>query len=121
VRADPGNQFSVRIRLARPSFLPAFRLRFVIEQQPQLPASPVLVLRMVAEGLAALAAPALRFLEVLPPGIRLQQERLYVDLAVLLQKYGAGEALDFLTDLSVSTAEGRIIVTARAMLPPNSR
>ena len=104
---------TVSVRLARLAFLPAIRIRFAIERQPDLPASPILVLRMVLEGVAALASPALRFLEVLPPGVRLDHDRLHVDLATLLAQYGAADALSYLTALEVTTAAGRVIVSGR--------
>jgi hypothetical protein len=117
LRADDGNQLTASVKLGRLSFLPAVRVRFVIEQQPDLPASPVLVLRMVLEGMAALASPALPFLKSLPPGVRLEQDRLHVNLATLLAQYGAADALGFLTALEVTTTAGRVIVSGRLGIP----
>ncbi len=89
----------VSVKLGRLAFLPPVRIRLTIERQPDLPASPILVLRMVLEGVAALAGPVLRFLEGLPPGVRLEKDRLYIDLATLLRHYGAEAALSFVTAL----------------------
>jgi hypothetical protein len=114
LRAEEANHVTVSVKLAKFAFLPAVRVRFAIERQPDLPASPVLVLRI--EGKAALAGPALRFLEVLPPGVRLENDRLSVDLATLLAQYGAADALSYLTALEVTTAAGRIIVSGRLAL-----
>src|SRR4051812_10320935 len=50
VHAEPGEQFSVRVRLAKLSFLPSIRVRLRIHRQPAFPAAPVLVLRLVTEG-----------------------------------------------------------------------
>ncbi len=114
--AEPGNHLKLRIRLARPSFLPAFSIRFRIDRQPQLPDSPVLGLRLVSEGLAVLAGPAMRFFEVLPRGVRLAGDQLTVDLAALLEQYGALEALRYITHLELLAEQGRVIVAARAAL-----
>ena len=113
LRAEDGNQVMASVRLARLAFLPPVRVRFVIERQPDLPASPILVLHMVLEGVAALAGPALGFLKTLPPWVRLEHERLHVDLAALMAQYGAAEVLSYLTALDVTTAAGRVIVSSR--------
>ena len=115
VHPEEGNHVSVSVKLAKFAFLPAVRIRFAIERQPDLPASPVLVLRI--EGKAALAGPALRFLEVFPPGVRLENDRLLVDLATLAAQYGAAEVLLYLTALQVTTTAGRVIVSGRLALP----
>jgi hypothetical protein len=118
IRADEGNQLVVRARLTRAAFLPPVKVRLVIEKQPQLPASPILVLRLVSEGLAALAGTVLKFVEVLPRGIRLDGDKLSIDLAVLAEQYGAADALAYLTDLEIATSAGRVVLTARAAVPP---
>jgi len=115
--AEDANQVSVRVRLAKPSFLPPFRIRFAIEQQPALPHSPVLVLRMMSQGIAALAGPAMRFFQALPPEVRMIGDRIHVDIAALLGRHGAGQVLDFLSQLEVTTEQGRVIVAARGRLP----
>ena len=48
VRAHADNQLTVRVRLAGPAILPPLQLRLAIEQQPDLPMSPVLVLGIVS-------------------------------------------------------------------------
>ena len=108
---------TVSVKLGRLAFLPPIRVRFTIERQPDLPASPILVLHMVLEGVAALARPALGFLEALPPGVRLEHDKLHVDLATLLAHYGAADALPYITGLEVTTAAGRVIVSGRLATP----
>lgn len=114
LHAVAGNQILVRLKLSRMSFLPPFTIRLAIERQPVLPASPVLVLRIVSDGLSALASTALRFLESLPAFLRLENNLLHLDLAALLERYGAGEALSYLRTLELTTDEGRIIIAASA-------
>jgi hypothetical protein len=112
VFAESGNQFKVRVRLKKPSFLPPITVAFLIERQPELPASPVLVLRLLSEGIAALAGPALRLFDVLPPGIRFDSGRVFVDLAAIASQRGMADALQFVQSLSVTTETGKIIVAA---------
>jgi hypothetical protein len=116
---EDGNHVTISVKLSKFAFLPAVRVRFAIERQPDLPASPVLVLRI--EGKAALAGPALGFLNVLPPGVRLENDRLLVDLAALLAQYGASEVLLYLTAIEVTTVAGRVIVSGRLAIPAGTR
>jgi hypothetical protein len=109
-----GNRMRVRFKVGSATFLPAINLTLVIERQPELPRSPVLVLRMEMGGLLSLAGPALRFLDALPPGIRVDQDRIFVDLAKLLAERGLSELLDFAEELNVTTANGALVVGIRA-------
>jgi hypothetical protein len=115
--AEDGNQVMVRVRVGKPSFLPPFRVRFAIEQQPALPHSPVLVLRMMSQGIAAFAGPAMRFFQALPPEVGVIGDRIHVDIAALLGRHGVGHVLAFLSQLEVTTEQGRVIVAARGRLP----
>ena len=117
VRAHAGNQITVRVRLAKPAILPPVKLRFAIEQQPELPHSPIFVLGMVSQGLAGLAVNALKFVDVLPAGVRFDGRRFIVDLRTLLERQGSGWALDYLTDLQVRAVDGSFVVRARGVLP----
>jgi hypothetical protein len=118
LRADDGNQVTVSVKLARLAFLPAVRVRLTVERQPDQPASPILILRMGFEGVAALATPALRFLQGLPPGIRVEPDKLHVDLATLSAQYGPADALSYVTALELTTVSGRVILSGRLAIPP---
>jgi hypothetical protein len=111
LRAEPGNQFVVRLK---PALLPPLALRFQIDRQPELPHSPVLVLRLARQGLAALAGPLVRVLPALPAGIRMDGDRILVDLATLLRRHGAADVLDYLSELEIATDAGRFVVSVRA-------
>src|SRR5688572_10158280 len=81
VQPRASNRFDVRLTLAKPAFLPSLNLTLVIERQPQLPADPVLGLRITgAGGMMRLAAPAITSFGLLPPGVALESDRLSVDL-----------------------------------------
>jgi hypothetical protein len=117
VHAVPGDQFVVRARLPQLSFLPSVRVRVFVHRQPQFPASPVLVLQLVPEGIAALGAPFLPLVARLPPGISLEGELMTIDLPVLLGASAAARGLDFLTSLRVRTETGRTLIEIDARLP----
>ena len=121
VRAQAGNRFAVRAKIAAAPFLPPLSLTVAIERQPELPASPVLVLKLEMAGLLAVAGAALRFFDALPPGIRIENDRVHVDLAQLLEKQGLSGFLDHLEHLHVDTAEGTTIISLRARIATPSR
>jgi hypothetical protein len=58
----------------------------LIERQPQLPESPLLVLRLASSGLTVLARAASRFFDALPPGLRMENDLMLVDIAELLRQ-----------------------------------
>ena len=110
----PGNRIRARFKVGAAAFLPAINLTFVIERQAELPRSPVLVLRMEMGGLLSLAGPALRFLDALPPGVRVDHERIFVDIARLLAERGLSELLEYAEDVQVTTTDGAVVVAVRA-------
>src|SRR5829696_7729389 len=86
VLPESGNHLSVRI-VPKVGLLPAITLKLAIEQQPQLPANGLLVLRMVTlGGLFGLASGAVGGL--LPPGVQLQGDRILVDLRRIAAERG---------------------------------
>jgi hypothetical protein len=111
IHARGGNLIDVQLKLAKPAFLPAISLTLEIERQPQLPQHPEIVLRVVGlGGLMRLAGPSIRSSGALPPGLRLEGERLYVDVRHLLQTQGRADLLDFAEQLQVVTENGRLVV-----------
>jgi hypothetical protein len=116
VRPQAGDRFAVRVRLGSSPWLPAINLGLVIDRQPDLPSSPVLVLRLEASGLSALAGAALRFLNALPPGIRMEADRTFVDVATLLDAGGLGGYLTHVNELRVNTVDGAVVIFIRGRL-----
>lgn len=110
----PGNRIGLRFKVAAASFLPPLSVTLTIDEQPRLPASPVLVLKLEMGGLLSMAGSALRFLDALPPGIRVAGDRIHVDIAALLAQQGLGELLDYVEHLEVTTAAGAVVVSMRA-------
>jgi hypothetical protein len=116
LRAQAANRLSARVRLTRPAFLPPITVNLAIEQQPALPDNPVFALRLLSTGLLSFAGAAVRFLNVLPPGIRLDGDLIYVDIRTLLEHWGLAQHLRYLEHLEVKTEEGRFVVSARGAL-----
>lgn len=109
VRAEPGRA-RVTIKVARPSFMPPLSFVLTVETQPELPASPVLVLRVgMMPGVAALLGTGISFMNVLPPGHRLEGDRLFVDVAAVLDSRGYGWIFPYLRALHISFEAGRIV------------
>ena len=118
VQPQPQDRLGVRVKLARPEFLPPIGATLVIERQPEMPHDPSLVVRVTGfAGLLALAGPLVSLRSVLPPGVRLESDRLTVDLAALLAQHGQGEWLRFVERLRVNSEAGRLIVTVEARIP----
>ena len=109
-----GDRFDVRFRLGSSALLPPLKLALRIDRQPDLPSSPVLVLKLEMGALTSLAGPALRFFDALPPGVRLDRDRLYVDLAALLAQRGLVQYLQFVRRLELHTSTGVVTTTIDA-------
>jgi len=111
VRADPGDQVVVSVRLKKAAFLPFVRIRFAIERQPALPESPVLVLKLAPDLVTTVAG---RFLNRLPPGVTFDGQRVTIDLSVVLARFQATETLlRYLSDASITTRAGIFVLSAR--------
>ena len=109
VRPQAGNRLAVRGRASRLDFLPPMTISVQIEQQPQLPDTPLVVRILSLPGLLSMAG-SLLSPGSLPPGIRLDRERVLVDVRQLLEKKGLGEIVPFIERLQVSSEEGRLLV-----------
>lgn len=114
VHPENGNAFSVRLT-PRSGLLPSLTVRLEIERQPDLPGSPVLVLRMATMGrLFGLATAAFPLDQLLPPGVRADGNLFHVDLRALAAQRGAADMLDYVKQLSVTTNEGRVVLDVEA-------
>jgi hypothetical protein len=115
--AHDGDLVRIRIRLAKPPFLPPIHMMLAIEQQLDLPTNPTLVLRIASQGVATLASAALPFLDVLPAGVQYTDRTLLINVRTILESHNAADILNYLTDVKVTTEEHKVIVRARARLP----
>jgi len=115
VHPQPDNRLGIRVKLARPEFLPPVSATLVIERQPDLPASPLLGLRVTGlPGLLALAGPLVSIGRMLPPGVRLEGDHVTLDLAELLAQRGQADLLRFLSRLRVTSEAGRLVLQIEA-------
>jgi hypothetical protein len=90
-----------------------------IERQPRFPDDPVLILRLAGPGgLLSLASGAMKFLNVLPAGIRMDGDLVFVNLATLAANNGGGEFLQFVKGLEVTTEPGLFVVHASGAVAP---
>ena len=109
VRPQADNRLAVRARASRLDFLPPMSISVLIEQQPQLPDTPLVVKILSLPGLLSVAG-SLLSPSSLPPGIRLDRERVLVDVRQLLERRGLGEIVPLIERLHVSSEEGRLLV-----------
>jgi hypothetical protein len=118
VSTEAGNRLTARVTLGKPRFLPTITVTMIIQQQPELPESPVLVLRLMgAGGLMSFAGPLATLFGVLPLGLRIEGDRLHVHIPALLQQHGFESALPYLERLQVTTEAGHLIVALEGRMP----
>ena len=110
---EAGDRFQVRARLWTSTFLPPIRLRVIIDRQPEFPSSAVLVLRLERAAIMSLAGPFLRFMNALPDGVVVRDDRIRVDLRALLDRKGLAQYLDYVKELRINTVEGAVVLTVR--------
>ena len=114
VSPHAGNRFGVRIVLAK-SFLPPISLDVAIDKQPSLPGDPVLGLTLSGlGGLLRFAGPVAGFLKTLPPGVRMEGDRVFVDIRAALAPHGLTSVLNYLQEVLVVTEEARLLVLFKA-------
>ena len=113
VHPQDGNRFTVRVKLPV-DFLPPVSLNVQIERQPEAPDSPLVLRLMTLGGLFSLIGPALPIASYLPPGVRLEKDRLHVDLRVLAERHGYGDLLQLVRTVRISTEAGRLMIEVGA-------
>jgi hypothetical protein len=109
-----GNRLGVRLVLVKPSFLPPISFDVTIAKQPSLPDDPVLGLTLSGlGGLLRFAGLAAGFLNSVP-GVRMEGERVLIDLRAALARHGLTRVLDYVKDVAVGTEEGKLVVVFAA-------
>jgi hypothetical protein len=106
VTVAPDYKFHLDLQLTV-GFLPSIAVEAVLDRQPELPGSPELIFRWrtVLPGLAALAGSAATFFKKLPPGVRMEGDRVFVDVRPRLARAGAADLLPLLSEIRLSTRE----------------
>lgn len=110
VRPKADDQFELMITLAWP-FVPPLKAAFVVERQPQFPGAPVLVLRWSLLGaVGALASRVINAFDTLPPGVRLEPDRVLLDIAVLAGRGSAASVLPYVRSLELHTTDDHVVL-----------
>jgi hypothetical protein len=112
IQPRPGDRFDVIVTLAW-ALVPPLTVAVVVDRQPELPASPTLVLRWsLAAGLAAIASQFVGALnDRLPTGVRLEGDRVLVDIAALAAAYAPlAQALPYVAALRLRTVDDRAVI-----------
>ena len=123
VEAHDNQNLTILVSMRAARMMPPMRIAARIEQQPEFPSPAVLGLRwsMPALGpLALFAAPALAYFKALPPFIRVDGDRIAVDLRALLHAQGIGDLVQYVRSLRVHTRNGVIAVQFELRVPQGS-
>jgi hypothetical protein len=119
IRPQDGDRFEAIVTLTS-KVAPPLPVRFNVDRQPQFPDSPALVLRWsFLGGFGAIATRFVGGLARLPPGVRLEEDRLFVDVRTLLANQPAAEVLPFITRLELHTAADRATLDVDLQVPEN--
>ena len=116
IQAQPNDSVAIHV-VPRARLMPPLNISAVIEGQPQFPDNPTLRLRwsMPAAGpLALFAAPMLAYFKAMPQGIRMDGDRVAVDLRELLRARGLDDVIAFVKTLEVHTRPGGFVLRFEA-------
>ena len=119
VEAHAGDRLTIVLSM-RGSLIPDVTIAAYIEEQPQFPGPAVLGLRWTLPAMRALsffAAPALAYFKKLPPWVRVDGDRIAVDVAELLRSRGLEELMDYITRVNVTTRDGAVVVAFSLRVP----
>jgi hypothetical protein len=121
VRPLAGERFEASVATSI-SFLSTLTVDVAVDQQPRFPGSPFLVLRWSFLGF--FGAIASRFVGVfeskLPPGIRLDGDRVVIDVAAIARRSAPPGAVDwvgYLTLLELHTVDDRVVIDVELAVP----
>jgi hypothetical protein len=117
IQPREGDRLDAIVRVSLP-LVPPLNVAIAIERQPQFSASPVLVLRWsLFGGLGALASRLFGAGDRLPPGIRLDGDRLELDIPVLADRSPVASMLSWVKTLELHTAADQLILVVDLEVP----
>jgi hypothetical protein len=120
IEVEPQQDDALLVRVEpRARMMPALKIVARIERQPEFPRDPVLSMRwsMPAAGpLAMFAAPLVGYFKAMPPGIRMDADRISVDIATLLRSKGLEEVVGLIRRAAVHTRPGGFVLQVEAGL-----
>jgi hypothetical protein len=120
IHAHQAQQLTALLSMRGPRLIPSVKVAAVIEEQPQFPHQTTLGLRWSLPGmgpLALLAAPALSYFRALPRGVRVDGDRVTLDIGELLRERGLGDLIGYVTALRVTTRSGAVLVQFQLHVP----
>lgn len=120
VESRLSNRLRVSARLTRAEFFPPISLTLEIERQPVLPHAPLVLRVLSLPALMSLAGAALSPSTLLLSGITIHDQRVQVDVAVLLEQAGFGEVVPYVESLQITTAEGRLVLDVTLRVAPST-
>lgn len=113
IEALGANRVKARITL-RAGFMPSLNISAEVDQQPSLPGSPVLGLRLSGlGGLMGMAGAAAGLANVLPPGVRMEGDRVLVNVHTLMRERGLAALIPHIEEIFVTTEPGRVVFAFR--------
>ena len=117
VRPRAGDRFDAIVTVSWP-FVPALTATFTVDQQPSFPASPVLVLRWsFLGGLGAIASRLIAAFDRLPDGLRVDVDRLLLNIPVLAARSPAASMIGYIQALELHTLDDRAVVDLELAIP----
>ena len=110
IRPHDGDKLDVIVTASLP-LVPPIKVAMVIEQQPQFPTSPVLVLRWaLLGGLTQFFAKIVGPHQKLPPGVRLDGDHILVDIPAAVAGTPAAPLLGYVKALEVHTVQDKLVI-----------
>jgi len=110
IRPHDGDRLDAIVTVTIP-FIPPLKVAITIEQQPHFPSSPVLVLRWsLLGGLGRFISKIVGPHQKLPPGVRLDGDRILVDIAAAAAGTPAAPLLGFVKALEVHTVADKLVI-----------
>jgi hypothetical protein len=112
IRPYDGDKLDAVVTLTLP-LVPPLKVAVAVERQPQFPDSPVLVLRWsLLAGLGTFLSKLIGPHQKMPPGVRLDGDRVLVDIRAAAAGTPAAQVLGYVKGLEVHTAADRLIIAA---------
>jgi hypothetical protein len=110
IRPSDGDKLDAIVTVTLP-FVPPLKVAIAIERQPQFPSAPVLVLRWsMLGGLGQLIAKIAGPHQQLPPGVRLDADRILIDIPQAAAATPAAQFLGYVRKLEVHTAADKLVL-----------
>ena len=117
VQPRDGDQLDAIVTVSWP-FVPPLKVQVAVDRQPQFPASPVLALRWsLLGGLGTIASRLIAALDRLPAGVRLDCNRLELDIPVLVARSPAEPLVPWVRTLELHTIADRVVIVVDLEIP----